>query len=110
MPEGNEEASGTMYRMALDVSLKFVASDLKGTLAARIDALVAKNLLTPSLGEWAHQIRLLGNDTAHEAEAPSRDELASLRSFSDMVLRYLFTLPKLVAMRKSVADAGLKGV
>jgi hypothetical protein len=97
---GNEEAAGTMYRKALDVGLKIVAPDAKGTLAARIDALVQKNLLTPSLGAWSHQIRLLGNDTAHEIEAPMRDELTALRDFTDLVLRYLFTLPKMVEIRK----------
>ncbi|MBX3518887.1 MAG: DUF4145 domain-containing protein [Xanthobacteraceae bacterium] len=99
--EGNEEASGTMYRKALDIALKEVASDVKGTLAARITELVKKNLLTPSLGEWADQIRLLGNESAHESDQPTREELESLRNFSNLVLQYLFTLPAKVKARKS---------
>lgn len=90
-----------MYRKALDIALKEVASDVKGTLAARITELVKKNLLTPSLGEWADQIRLLGNESAHESDQPTREELESLRNFSNLVLQYLFTLPAKVKARKS---------
>lgn len=104
--EGNEEASGTMYRKALDVGLKLVAPEVAGNLAQRIDKLVEKHLLTESLGEWSHQIRLLGNDTAHEIDQPTRDELTALRNFSDLVLRYLFTLPNMVSQRKAPVTEG----
>jgi hypothetical protein len=66
--EGNEEAAGTMYRKALDVGLKIVDPSITGVLKARIAELVKQNKITPSLGEWADQIRLLGNDTAHEID------------------------------------------
>jgi hypothetical protein len=98
---GNEEAAGTMYRKALDVGLTIIAPSVTGVLKTRITKLVQQNLLTPSLGEWADQIRLLGNETAHEIDQPTRDELESLRNFSDLVLRYLFTLPALVTARKA---------
>jgi hypothetical protein len=99
---GNEEAAGTMYRKALDVGLTIIAPTVTGILKTRIAKLVQQNLLTPSLGEWADQIRLLGNETAHEIDH-TRDELESLRNFSDLVLRYLFTLPALVTARKAPA-------
>jgi hypothetical protein len=98
---GNEEAAGTMYRKALDVGLKIIAPSVAGVLKARIATLVQQNLLTPSLGEWADQIRLLGNETAHEIDQPTREEVEALRNFSDLVLRYLFTLPAMVAARKA---------
>lgn len=100
---GNEEAAGTMYRKALDVGLTIIAPSVTGVLKTRIAKLVQQNLLTPSLGEWADQIRLLGNETAHDIDQPTRDELESLRNFSDLVLRYLFTLPALVTARKAPA-------
>jgi hypothetical protein len=102
---GNEEAAGTMYRKALDIGLKIIAPSVTGVLKARIATLVKQNLLTPSLGEWADQIRLLGNDTAHEIDQPTREELEALRNFSDLVLRYLFTLPGMVAARKAPSAA-----
>jgi Domain of unknown function (DUF4145) len=104
---GNEEAAGTMYRKALDVGLKIIdPSVTTGVLKARIATLVQRNLLTPALGEWAEQIRLLGNEAAHEIDQPTRDEVEALRNFSDLVLRYLFTLPAMVAARKAPVSAG----
>jgi Domain of unknown function (DUF4145) len=105
---GNEEAAGTMYRKALDVGLKLFDPNVTGTLKARITELVKQNKLTPSLGEWADQIRLLGNDTAHEIDQPTRDELTGLRNFSDLVLRYLFTLPEMVKARKALTQPSAK--
>jgi hypothetical protein len=99
--QGNEEAAGTMYRKALDVGLKIIDPAVSGVLKNRIADLVKQNKLTPSLGEWADQIRLLGNDTAHEIDQPTREELTALRNFSDLVLRYLFTLPEMVKARKA---------
>ena len=98
---GNEEAAGTMYRKALDIGLKIIAPNVTGVLKTRIAELVKQNLITPSLGEWADQIRLLGNDSAHEIDQPTREEVDALRNFSDLVLRYLFTLPAMVAARKA---------
>jgi hypothetical protein len=97
---GNEEAAGTMYRKALDVGLKIIDPSVAGTLKARIETLVKQHRLTPSLGEWAQQIRLLGNETAHEIDQPTREEVEALRNFSDLVLRYLFTLPTMVEARR----------
>jgi hypothetical protein len=99
--EGNEEAAGTMYRKALDVGLKTLAPDVSGTLQRRIDKMVEQHVLTPDLGTWAHQIRLLGNESAHDEEAPDRDELEALRNFTNLALQYLFTLPKMVELRKA---------
>ena len=61
-------------------------------------------MLTESLGEWADQIRLLGNDSAHELDQPTREDIEALRNFSDLVLRYLFTLPAMVAARKAISQ------
>lgn len=105
---GNEEAAGTMYRKALDVGLKKIDPDAKGVLAARIKKLAADHKLTPAIAEWADHIRDLGNEAAHENEPPTREELAALRSFTEMVMRYLFTLPKMVELRKDPAAALLK--
>jgi len=98
---GNEEAAGTMYRKALDIGLKITAPSVGGTLKARIAELVKRHILTASLGEWADQIRLLGNDAAHDIDEPTRDELDALRNFSDLLLQYLFTLPTMVAARRA---------
>lgn len=98
--EGNEEAAGTMYRKALDVGLKKIDSTAKGTLAQRIKRLTDAGKLTADIADWADQIRELGNEAAHEDEPPTRDELTTLRNFSEMALRYLFSMPALVAARR----------
>jgi Domain of unknown function (DUF4145) len=106
--DGNEEAAGTMYRKALDVGLTIIDPSIKGILKIRIAELVKQNKLTQSLGEWATQIRLLGNEAAHETDQPTREELTSLRNFSDLVLRYLFTLPEMVKARKAPSSPPAK--
>lgn len=99
--EGNEEAAGTMYRKALDVGLKKIDPQMTGLLAARIKKLAADGKLTPDIAEWADQVRDLGNEAAHEETPPTRDELTDLRNFTEMVMRYLFSLPALVTSRRS---------
>jgi Domain of unknown function (DUF4145) len=106
---GNEEAAGTMYRKALDVGLKIIdPSSATDLLKPRIAKLVQQNRLTPTLGEWAEQIRLLGNEAAQEIDQPTREEVEALRNFSDLVLRYLFTLPAMVAARKAPPTDAVK--
>jgi len=98
--EGNEEAAGAMYRKVLDVGLKKIDPDAKGVLAVRIKNLATANKLTPDIAEWADHVRDLGNDAAHEEQPPTREELKDLRNFTEMVMRYLFSLPALVEARK----------
>ncbi|MBX3519072.1 MAG: DUF4145 domain-containing protein [Xanthobacteraceae bacterium] len=98
--DGNEEASGTMYRKALDIGLKKIDGTLTGTLYARIKALAAAGKLTTDIAAWADIIRDDGNDAAHEEAPISRDDLAQLRNLSEMVLRYLFSLPNAVKKRR----------
>jgi len=102
-PEGNEDASGTMYRKALDVGLKLIEPALTGTLGAKIKCLTKTGKLTAELAAWADQVREIGNEAAHDADPLTRDELTALRSFTEMVLTYLFTLPNMVRKRRGVA-------
>lgn len=96
----HDEAAGVMYRKALDLGLKAIDPSLKGMLATRIEQLGKAGKLTDELVAWAKEIKNLGNDGAHEEEAIERKELEALRGLTDMVLRYLFTLPKIVRQRK----------
>jgi Domain of unknown function (DUF4145) len=97
---GNEEAAGAMYRKALDVGLKKIDPETKGVLATRITKLAASGKLTPDIAEWSGHIRVLGNEAAHDEEPPTREELTDLRNFTEMVMRYLFSLPAMVSARK----------
>ena len=89
----NFDAAGTMFRKALDIALKESFPELHGTLMHRIDSAAATGILTADMAAWAHQIRRLGNDAAHEAEPFSENDAKDLHNFTDLILRYLFTLP-----------------
>ncbi len=93
-----------MYRKTIDLGLKAIDATIKGTLEKRIDKLVDQGRLTRSIGEWAHQIRSLGNDSAHEDTPPSRDEIIALRKFTSLSLQYLFTLPEMVRLAATDLD------
>lgn len=95
------DAAGAMYRKALDVALKKIDPQLKGNLATRIDQLAANNLLTPSLKEWAHTVRIDGNDATHDEDPFKKDEADQLHFFTQLVLTYLFTLPEQVRQRRA---------
>jgi hypothetical protein len=96
---GLYDAAGAMYRKALDVGLKTIDPQAMGTLQARIDKLAAEQKLTPSIKDWAHEIRLDGNEAAHEESPFTKDDAEQMHSFAQLVLTYLFTLPERVKLR-----------
>lgn len=105
---GSWDASGAMSRKVIDVSTKqLLGPDAKAhkTIQARIDALAEKNALTPELKDWAHQVRLGGNDAAHEEDPFTRPEAEELLDFVELYLTYVYTLPGRLAERKARAAA-----
>jgi hypothetical protein len=98
----NFDAAGTMFRKSLDSALRRLDPSGKGTLQQRIDNLPAALGITPAMKEWAHQIRELGNDAAHEEDPFTEDEAKTLQAFSELFLTYIFTLPGMLAARKSL--------
>ena len=62
------DAAGTMFRKSLDVALKRLHPEGKGSLQKRIDGLPQELGITPAMKQWAHETRDLGNDAAHEEE------------------------------------------
>lgn len=101
---GNFDAAGMMFRKALETSTKLLDGDLAGKrLVNRIDELAEQHKLTPDLAEWAHEVRLGGNEAAHEDEPFTLEEAVDLRNFIENFLRYSFTLPSAVKRRSSAA-------
>jgi len=45
-------------------------------------------------------VRDLENEAVHEETSPTRKELEDLRGITEMVLRYLFTLPNMSKKRR----------
>lgn len=93
-------AAGAMFRKSVDVALKHVAPELKGNLVKRIDKAAELRRLTPELAEWAHHVRLEGNDAAHDEDPFTVEEAKALYQFTELVLMYLFTLPGMLRERR----------
>ncbi|PJG48716.1 hypothetical protein CAF53_11075 [Sphingobium sp. LB126] len=104
---GSFDAAGMMFRKSLESATKAIdpqASHL--TLFKRLQKLVENHLITPALGEWANEIRLGGNEAAHDDEIFSREDAQALRDFTENFLRYAFTLPAAVARRAAPVEHG----
>lgn len=108
--ETNWDAAGSMFRKALDVSLKEKFPQIHGNLIKRIKNAASQNLLTQDLADWADQIRLEGNAAVHEDEPFSKEQAIDLASFTDLVLRYMFTLPQMLKDARDSTEAQPKEI
>lgn len=67
----------------------------EGTLAARLDLLQKKGVIDNALFEWTKELRLSGNDAAHDAtKKTSEAEAKNALEFAKAVLIYAFELPR----------------
>lgn len=102
----HREAAGMAYRRVLELTMKDKAPELKGTLEKRIDKLAEQGKVTPDIKDWAHSIRTLGNEAAHDEDEPTEEDVADLAAFTRVVLEYLYSMPAKVARRAHpAADA-----
>jgi Domain of unknown function (DUF4145) len=93
----NWDAANVMARSAL----QFVVREKKavhGNLRTQINDLVAKGVLHPLMKDWADEVRLLANESAHPvapvpADVTSQD-VKDIVHFLDLLLLYLYDLPK----------------
>ncbi|NYD84332.1 DUF4145 domain-containing protein [Brucella intermedia] len=102
-----EEASAAMYRRAIDLAVKAIDPTGKGDLINRINALSDKGILPGTMKDWAHQVRVIGNDGAHDIDGVTRNDLQAAQGFTDALLRYLFTLPREVEIRRASTEPGI---
>lgn len=70
-------------------------------LYQKIENLADQGIITNSLREWAHEIRMIGNDGAHEDGEVTYKDAEQAIFFADMLFHYLYTLPGMIAERKS---------
>ncbi len=91
----NWDAANVMARSALQFVVR--ESGASGpNLKSQIDDLVAKRALHSLMGEWAHELRLLANESAHPNLAPappSPEDTRDILSFLDFLLYCLYDLP-----------------
>jgi len=98
---GENDTAGMGFRKTLDIGLKAFDQTVKGTLIERIDKLAAAHRITPDMKEWAHQVRLIGNEINHEEDEPTDADVEAIAGFTEATLQYLFTLPKEVENRRA---------
>jgi hypothetical protein len=93
------DAAAVMARSALQAALRHAQAEGK-TLFQEIDNLGGKGLLPPTMVQWAHAIRLFGNDSAHPApeHAPATQaDVSEAMRFIGFLFEYLFELPARIA-------------
>lgn len=95
------DASYGMFRKALELGLKDLSPEVDAyKLHKRIDLMADKGLLTKSLQEWSHHLRLDANEMIHEGTQSDKDHALEIQNFTKFVLTYLFTLPESVRLAR----------
>ena len=62
-------------------------------LSKKLEALATAGYIDSRMVEWAHGVRLLGNDAAHEIEIDvSKDDARDVLDFTEALLMYVFSL------------------
>lgn len=86
-------------RTVIDLCTKDLGGE--GTnIFSRINALLAKGIITKPIADWAHKIRSLGADATHDAEGTD-DEAAEFASFLKFFLKASYELS--FDMKKAVS-------
>lgn len=86
--------AGSAYRKTLEFALAHLDDDSDKNLNWRINSLVSQGILVKPMGDFAHRIRLLGNEATHNEITLA--ELGQLRLFTQLFLQYTFTLPAMI--------------
>ena len=71
----------------------------EGSLYARIETAVDKNLITSDMGKWAHAVRLDANDQRHAddaADLPTEADAQRVLDFARTLAEVMFVLPSRV--------------
>lgn len=100
-------SAASLLRKCLEVALKKYSPEIEAwKLEKRIDKLAAENKITPALRDWAHELRLDGNEALHGDE-PADEELATrMERLTYFLLTYLYTLPAQVEAARAARENG----
>ena len=99
------DAAAVMAGSAVDAMLKHF-NLIDGSVYNRIDEAVSQHILTASMGEWAHEVRLGSNRPRHsDAENPhvSPQQAQQSVEFAEALAHFLFVLSSRV--NKGIHDA-----
>lgn len=62
----------------------------KGVLKARLDQMTADGKIDPRLAQWAHGLRAVGNEGAHDDTVISREDAEEALALAEALLDYLY--------------------
>lgn len=80
---------------SVDAMLK-IKGYVDGTLYSRIETAISNHIITPEMGQWAHEIRLDANDQRHADECvglPTEADAKRIIDFAKALAEFLFVLP-----------------
>jgi hypothetical protein len=98
--DSDYEATGIMARKVLEMAAN-EAGGKGGNLFQKISDLANRRVITQALAEWAHAIREIGNEAAHDDTPFTKEDAEQTTYFAEMFLTYLFTLPGMIAERRA---------
>ncbi len=56
--------------------------------------------------EWAHEVRLIGNESVHDDAPISAEDASDIAHFAELFLTYTFSLPGRLAERRARKKPG----
>lgn len=93
------EAAAIMARRSIELAIAGIDGVKKGSLKSMIDEMGAKGLLTKAMVDWANEVRIIGNEGAHE-NGLTREDAEQAVYFAEMLFTYIFKLPGMLEKRR----------
>ena len=82
----------------MELALKAFAPDVEAwKLEKRIDKLAADHRITKDMQDWAHELRLDGNEALHGDEDATEEMTDQMHHLTHFLLVYLYNLPQQIA-------------
>jgi hypothetical protein len=103
LQQENWDASVVIARSALQAALRDHNAQGR-TLHDEVKDLTDRGLLPPLMKDWANELRVLGNESAHPelgAHGPTPKDAEDVVEFLDFLLKYLYDLPKQISDYRS---------
>ena len=101
---GHYDACEVMMRKTIEITAGIKGAKENG-LARKIQWLAKSNIITADMAAWADEIRLAGNEAAHEDGPVGKAEASEIADFTELLLTYLFQLPGMLAKRRKTRMA-----
>ena len=103
---GAFRASAVMARRALQSICLDKGAKVSDKLEKQIDWLFAQGIITKDLKNWAHEVRLVGNDAAHpkkpDEDTPvTQQEAEDILNLLDQFCQVLYVAPSIAEERRN---------